>query len=416
MGDSRTLWHNRDYLLLWSGQIISSLGTQLSQLAFPLLVLALTKSPAQAGIVGTLRALPYIVLSLPAGALVDRWNRKKIMVYCDTGRALCMLSIPLAAVFGHMTLFQIYGVALCEGSLAVFFSLASAASLTNVVSKAQLPEAMGRYQATEGVTLLTGPLLGGILYSITHVLPFFMDAISYIISAISLCCITTSFQKERLTATPKHIGIDIMEGLIWLWQQPLILFLAVLSGGVNIFLASFPLIVIVLAQQQHASPFTIGVIFAIGGCGGIVGALFGGFIKKRFRFGQVIGGILWLWVIFWALYLVISNLIVLSIIATIFFFSEPVYNVVQFSHRLSLIPDQLQGRVNSAFRLIAFSGPPLGLALTGMLLQTIHALPTILVFLGGLMILALVTTLSPHMRMIPGNSKDHVRPINHYKK
>lgn len=405
MHDSRTLWHNRDYLLLWSGQIISSLGTQLSLLAFPLLILALTKSPAQAGIVGTLRALPYIVLSLPAGALVDRWNRKKIMIYCDAGRALCMLSIPLAAVVGHMTLFQIYGVALLEGSLAVFFSLASAASLTNVVAKAQLPEAMGRYQATEGVMLLIGPLLGGILYSIANVLPFFMDAMSYVVSAVSLCFIATSFQKEHLTTTPKHLGADIIEGLVWLWQQPLILFLAVLSGGVNVFLASFPLIVIVLAQQQHASPFTIGLIFAIGGCGGIAGALLGGVIKKRFRFGQVIGGILWSWVVFWALYLVVSNLIVLGIIATIFFFSEPVYNVVQFSHRLSLIPDRLQGRVNSAFRLIAFSGPPLGLALTGMLLQTIHVQPTILVFLGILMSLALVTTLSPHMQMNPESSK-----------
>ncbi len=405
MNDSHTLWHNRDYLLLWSGQIISSLGTQLSQLAFPLLILALTKSPAQAGIVGTLRALPYIVLSLPAGALVDRWNRKKIMIYCDTGRALCMLSIPLAAVVGHMTLFQIYSVALLEGSLAVFFSLASAASLTNVVAKAQLPEAMGRYQATEGVTLLIGPLLGGLLYSIANALPFFMDAISYVVSAVSLCFIATSFQRELLTVTPKHIGADIIEGLVWLWRQPLILFLAVLSGGVNVFLASFPLIVIVLAQQQHASPFTIGLIFAIGGCGGIAGALFGGVIKKRFRFGQVIGGILWSWVVFWALYLVVSNLIVLGIISTIFFFSEPVYNVVQFSHRLSLIPDRLQGRVNSAFRLIAFSGPPLGLALTGMLLQTIHVQPTILVFLGILMSLALVTTLSSHMQMSSEGSR-----------
>ncbi|HEU5226573.1 MAG TPA: MFS transporter, partial [Ktedonobacteraceae bacterium] len=265
--------------------------------------------------------------------------------------------------------------------------------------------AMGRYQATEGITLLIGPFLAGILYSIANVLPFFMDAISYIVSAVSLCFIATSFQKERRTATPQHIGADIMEGLVWLWRQPLILFLAVLSGGVNVFLASFPLIVIVLAQQQHASPFTIGLIFAIGGCGGIAGALLGGVIKKRFRFGQVIGGILWSWVVFWALYLVVSNLIVLGLIATVFFFSEPVYNVVQFSHRLSLIPDHLQGRVNSAFRLIAFSGPPLGLALTGMLLQTIHVQPTILVFLGILMSLALVTTLSPHMQMNPESSR-----------
>jgi hypothetical protein len=82
------LWRNRDFLLLWSGQLISSIGTQVSQLAFPLLVLAITFSPAQAGIVGALRGLPFAVLCLPAGALVDRWDRRKVMLFCDTGRAM----------------------------------------------------------------------------------------------------------------------------------------------------------------------------------------------------------------------------------------------------------------------------------------------------------------------------------------
>jgi MFS family permease len=91
-----SLWRNRDYLLLWSGEIVSELGTQVSQLAYPLLILALTGSPAQAGLAGTLRSLPYLLLSLPAGALIDRWNRKLVMILCDTGRALCLASIALA--------------------------------------------------------------------------------------------------------------------------------------------------------------------------------------------------------------------------------------------------------------------------------------------------------------------------------
>src|SRR5215467_311391 len=90
------LWHNRDYLLLWSGQLLSTIGTQVSQLAFPLLVLALTFSPAQASIVAALRSLPFAMLCLPAGALVDRWDRRKVMLLCDTGRALVLGSIPVA--------------------------------------------------------------------------------------------------------------------------------------------------------------------------------------------------------------------------------------------------------------------------------------------------------------------------------
>src|SRR2546421_11402675 len=108
------LWHNRDYLLLWSGQLLSTIGTQISQLAFPLLVLALTFSPAQASLVAALRSLPFAVLCLPAGALVDRWDRRTVMLLCDTGRALVLGSIPVALWVGHLSVLQLSLVALIE--------------------------------------------------------------------------------------------------------------------------------------------------------------------------------------------------------------------------------------------------------------------------------------------------------------
>ncbi len=89
----RPLWFNRDYMLLWSGQTVSSIGTQVSGVAFPFLVLALTGSPAQAGFMGAVRAAPYLLFSLPAGALIDRWDRKRVMILCDAGRALALGSI-----------------------------------------------------------------------------------------------------------------------------------------------------------------------------------------------------------------------------------------------------------------------------------------------------------------------------------
>src|SRR5579871_2002392 len=96
------LWYNRDYLLLWSGQAISAIGTQISQFAFPLLILDLTHSPAQAGLAGDLRFIPYLIFSLPAGTFIDRWDRKQIMILCDIGRALNMISIPIAFTFGYL--------------------------------------------------------------------------------------------------------------------------------------------------------------------------------------------------------------------------------------------------------------------------------------------------------------------------
>src|SRR5260370_7516417 len=107
-GKPKSLWRNRDYMLLWSGQALSDIGGAVSGLAFPLLVLAVTHSPAQAGFVAALRALPAPLFSLFAGVLVDRWDRKRVMLLCDTGRALSLASIPIAFRLGHLTVCQLY--------------------------------------------------------------------------------------------------------------------------------------------------------------------------------------------------------------------------------------------------------------------------------------------------------------------
>src|SRR5947208_3610741 len=114
------IWRNRDYMLLWSGQVISTLGSTASGIVFPLLILALTNSPQAAGIAGALGAIPYLIFSLPVGALVDRWDRKLVMILCDTGRALTLGSIPVALYFNVLTIWQIYIAAFIEGSLFVF--------------------------------------------------------------------------------------------------------------------------------------------------------------------------------------------------------------------------------------------------------------------------------------------------------
>ncbi|MBO0782908.1 MAG: MFS transporter, partial [Ktedonobacteraceae bacterium] len=127
-----SLWRNRDYLLLLSGQTISGVGSQVSLVAFPLLILALTHSPAQAGLMTAVRSLPRLIVTLPAGALVDRWDRKRLMLLCDTGRALALGSIPLALWLGYLSDIQLYLVALIEGTLFAFFTLAESAALPRV--------------------------------------------------------------------------------------------------------------------------------------------------------------------------------------------------------------------------------------------------------------------------------------------
>jgi MFS family permease len=399
----KSLWLNRDYMLLWSGQTISNIGTEVTQLAFPLLILSLTGSAAQAGFAGALRALPYIIFSLPAGALIDRWDRKRAMIFCDTGRAISLASIPVALAIGHLMILQLYLVALIEGTLFVFFNIAEAACLPRVVPKEQLPAATAQNMATDGITALVGPSLGGALYTAGRFLPFLADAVSYTVSVFSLFFIKTKFQKERV-ASRRKLWVEIQEGLAWLWHHPLIRFMAILTGGYNFISAGFVLIIIVLAQQQHASPFIIGLIFAIGGIGAVLGAIVAPAIQKRLSFGQAIIGASWLTMLFMPLYAIAPNPLVLGIITAASFSVGPVYNVVQFSYRSALIPDELQGRVNSVFRLVAFGGQPLGLALTGLLIQNIGVIQTVLISSVGFIILAIAATANRHVR--------NARPLN----
>ena len=396
-GKSTTLWRNRDYMLLWSGQMVSSIGTQASTLAFPLLILAVTRSPAQAGFASALRAVPYVIFSLPAGALIDRWNRKLVMLLCDAGRAIALGSIPVALALGRLTVAQLYIVSVVEGSLFVFFNIAEAACLPRVVAKAQLPAATAQNQATEGVSSLIGPPIGGALVGLAQALPFVTDAVSYLGSVISLYFIRTQFQGERGLAT-RRLHEEIGEGLVWLWRQPLIRYMAFLTGTSNLVGNGTLLIAIVIAQGQHASPFVIGLIFAIGSVGSIIGSIVAVRLRRRYSFAQVIVSSTWVWAILTPLMAIAPNPLALGVIMAGLFLTSPIYNVVQFSYRLALIPDELQGRVNSVFRLIAFGGQPIGFALAGVLLETVGPVASVLIFSLPIVLAAVLTTINPHVR------------------
>lgn len=392
----RPLWRNRDFMLLWSGQAISLLGTGITQTAFPLLVWDLTHSAALVGLVGGLGTLPYLFLSLPAGAMVDRWDRKRVMVLCDSGRALNLISLIVALALGHLMVGQLVINALIEGTLFVFFNLAEIACLPRVVTEKQLSAATAQNEATQGTTFLLGPVLGGALYGLRRMLPFVADALSYVVSVISLLCIRVDFQQER-TFVQRKLLAEIKEGLSWLWHQPVIRFMAVLTGGLNFVSSGFIPLLVVLVKQQHGSSLIYGLILTIGGIGGIGGSLLGSPVQKHFRFGQVIIGAVWIQALLWPLYALAPNLLFIGLILALSFSTGPIYNVVSISYRLALIPDALQGRVNSVFRLLAFGFQPLGWAATGLSLQMIGVTPTILALSTIMVLLAIWTTLNPRI-------------------
>jgi MFS family permease len=375
---ARSLWRNTDFLLLWSGHTVSMLGTSVSQLALPMLVLAISGSPAQAGFISAAELLPYVILSLPAGALVDRWNRKLVMIICDVIRWLALGSIPLAYMFDVLTLTQLYLVALAQGSAFVFFNIAQLSCLPRVVPKTQLAMAGSLNEGAGSVAMLIGPGLSGAIIAfgrttlVGAVLAFLVDSISYFISTISLLFIRTPFQEERVETSRRALWVEISDGLRFLWGRTTIRTIAFLAMVMNMTAIPMYLAVIMLAREHlHADPQTIGLIFSVGSVGGLVGAILAPWLQRRLRVGVLILAPVTVSALMTPVLAMATTPLMVIIGWALIDVTIPIFNVAQLAYRLTLIPDELQGRVNSVFRLLAYGGQPLGAMLGGFLLSVL---------------------------------------------
>jgi MFS family permease len=394
------LRRNRDFILLWSGQVVSTVGTRVSSLAYPLLVLALTHSPAKAGLVGFAQTLPFLLFYLPAGALVDRWNRKRVMLVADAGRAFALGSIALALALDRLTLAQIAVVAFLEGSLFVFFQLSESAALPHVVPKEQLPTALAQNQAREQGADLAGRPLGGLLFGIGQLVPFVADAVSYAVSFATLLFVRPTFQDER-PRSETRLRAEVAEGVAWLWRRPFLRAIVALSGASNFAFNALPLVMIVRAQQLGASPSLIGAMFALLGAGAIVGSVIAPWVQRRVPARVVVIGSLWLWAVGMAVLVLPSNAAALGALAGVMWITGPSFNVVVGAYRYALVPDRLQARTQSAARLVAWGTIPLGSLAAGFLLQAVGAITSFLILAGVSLGVALAATATRVVRHAP---------------
>jgi MFS family permease len=196
----------------------------------------------------------------------------------------------------------------------------------------------------------------------------------------------------------RHFWGEVREGVSWLWHHPVLRFLAILVAGLNFFSFGYQLILIVRAQELHASAFEIGLLFAIGGVGGILGPLAASYLQRRFTFGTLMVLATWGWALTWIPYALAPNL---ETLFAAYIVGTPIvamFLVVQSSYQLRLIPDELRGRVNSVFLLVTAGLEPLSIALTGVLLQTFGGVSTILIVFVPQVVLAALTTLNPRLR------------------
>jgi MFS family permease len=395
---SHPLWHNRDYLLLQGGQIVSYIGNQQQFMALPLLVLLLTGSAVQAGIAVGLNTGAIIIVSPIAGALVDRWNRKVTMLICDAGRAIATFTIPFAFWLHLLTMPQIYIVVAIAGIFGTIFSVANTAALPNVVSQEQLPAALAQSQSAYTVIRVGGSLVSGVLYSIGAVLPFLANAVSFAVSVLSLGFIRGNFQTAREETTRQSLYRAISEGFTWLWKQPVLRFLTIIDGADSLRYGAGYLVILVLAKELHASAGEIGAIFTAAAVGALGGNLVSNRVRKMLSFGMIAVSMLWLEALVFPFYALAPNILVMALIAIAEEFIAPIYTVTLNTYRQIATPDAMRGRTASTVQLVTQGAQSLGAIVGGILVQSVGARWSALILGAWLIMLAITTTLNKHVR------------------
>jgi MFS family permease len=393
-----SLWRNRDYLLLWLGQAVSSLGTSCTQFAFPLLIVGLTRSIAAAGLAYSLGQLPYVLLSLPAGALVDRWPRKRVMLICTSCLMVCVASIPLALFLtsGPLRLLLLYVLAFSLGAISLFDELVELAARAWIVPKSQLPTAVAQNEVIVGSCALVGPALGSWLFSLSRLLPFVTDALSSLILLGSLLAIRSPMQDER-GRERHHLFVEVREGLTWLWRHQVVCSLLLISSYINLTITASMLLVLDIVQQQHIPSVLYGLIVAAGGVGNLLGAVFCPPLR-RLRFGFILCGALSVFVVLWPLYGFITTPLLLGAVFAGIALADSVRAVFMDSYRFAVVPDALQGRISGLYRLLLFSVLTIGSSALGLSLEHLGILPTVGIVWSGLLIITVWLFLSRHLR------------------
>jgi MFS family permease len=392
-----SVWRNRDFQLLWGAQVLSTIGTRMTSLAYPLLVLAMTGSPAWAGVVGFAGTLPYLLVALPAGALMDRLDRKRVMIGCEAGRAAALGSVALGLAFGWLTIGQLVVVSFIEGSLFVVFDAGERAALPHLVTAQQRAAALAQNQARQQGADIAGRPLGGVLFTVSSGLPFLADAISYVVSLAALITIRSRFQDARARPATR-LRADIGEGLRFVWQTPFLRAAAAAIGGINFAFNALVLVLIVRARELGASAATIGLILGMFGAGGLAGSVIAPRVQRRFPARSVVIAIGWFWAVDVASLIFVSRPILLGVVVALSTLASASFNVTVNNRLYEVTPDHLLARVGSSVRLVAWGTIPLGTLAGGATAQLLGARTTILAVAALLALAALAMNLSPGLR------------------
>jgi MFS family permease len=404
------LWRNHDFLKLWSGETVSLVGSQVTDLALPLAaILTLRASAGQVGILRAAEFTPYLLVTLFAGAWLDRRRRRPVLIATDLARALLLALIPAAAVVGFLRIELLYVIAFAGGICTVVFSLAYQSYVPALVERAQLVEANSKLQVSASTAAVGGAGLAGILVSVlTAPFALIVDAVSFLASALGLLLIR---KREAEPAPRQSVGVwrEIGQGVGLVFGNPSLRGLACWAATVNLFYVAIETIILLYATRELAiRPALLAFIIASASVGALVGSLLASWAQRRFAFGFALcasyllaclpslliplarGSLATVSVLFGASFVLTGMGMAMS-------------QVYVISLRQAMTPTHLFGRMNATYRFVVSGAVPLGALLAGYLGETLGLRGTLTVAALGL-ISALVWVLFsplPRLRTLP---------------
>ncbi|MDQ3810142.1 MAG: MFS transporter [Chloroflexota bacterium] len=372
-----SLWSNRDFIKLWLGTSISNVGSQLTVLAMPLMaVLMFGAGPAETALMTAAGWAPLLLFGLPAGAWVDRLPKRPLRIAADLASACVVTAIPISSSWDALRLEQLYIVAFLIGSLNVLTRLTSSALLPALVGREQLLEANTATMASFSLTLIVGPALAGVLVQVVAPpLVLLLDAVTFVASAACFLALNepSSAAKQRDASTLRQ---EVVEGLRWLWRNPVLFPLTVSIGMANLaWFSVYGVLVPFATYELRLEPAQVGLALGAIGPPGLVGALLAAGAARRYGPGPTMTASLTGEMISRVLLLVAGGppllaTLTLGLAQGVFGLIAPLWDVNANSLRQSLTPARLLGRVTAASTFVGVGTAPMGALLGGWIAET----------------------------------------------
>ena len=388
---------NRDFMLLWTGAGYAALGRQIGFIAFPLLMIYQLGSAEDAGLVSFAALVPMLVIELPAGVLVDRWDRRRMMIICDIAGLAAMGSVGLALFLGHVWLLHVMAAAFIEASAGIVYQLCEESAVRNVVHSTHVSQAISQNEARSRAANLLGQPAGSALFALTRWLPFGVASLGHVAALINLMLIKVNFQTER-TRAPRKVRVEIAEGFAWLWGQKFVRSAIAVVAGSNLLFQIMTLSLYVNIRNHGGSPATIGAISVVMGVGGVLGALSGSKWLKWLSISTLVIGALGLWTILTTAMAFTASPWLLGALFGGTTFVGAALNVSAGTIMNRVTPDEIRGRAMSVAFLFAFGANSVGALIGGFALKQFSTSHVVLGVGTVMLALTIIAAVSPAIR------------------